>query len=188
MAEAGTFVDALEALRWYTDAREANYRGLNRKLRSSDGAALDEPLQKKVEAMDRLLKEGPRLAEPGLTLWRGMASMSYVFYVVEQRAPEVTDLAYMSCSLQRSIGNFYARRHAIMPEDLEDSLLLRIHVPVGTPVICAVCAPGASELGEEEVLLPRGSVLRIERVEPRNTSEGSIHYAEARLELAPLET
>lgn len=38
---------------------------------------------------------------------------------------DVKDDAYMSCSLSHSIGNFYARRHAILPEDLDDAVLLR---------------------------------------------------------------
>ena len=79
----------------------------------------------------------------------------------------------MSCSLSHAVGNFYARRHAILPEDLEDSLLLRIHVPAGTHIICACCCFD----NEEEILLPRQSVLRIQKLEP--ATETSVLMADA---------
>lgn len=182
LAETGALAEARAALKWYTEARAANYRGLNRQLRSG---AESESAQKKVELLDTLLRESPRLEAPGLTLWRGMSSMAYVGWVVDQRAKVVTDRAYMSCTLSRSTGNFYARRHAVLPEDLEDALLLRIQVPAGAAVLCVTCDGEAREQGEEEILLPRNSTLRIERVEPRDAdaNAGSIHLVEARLEL-----
>merc|ERR1712232_435264 len=119
---------------------------------------------------------------PGLTLWRGMSSSAYVAHVILDRSDTVVDAAYMSCSLQRSVANFYARRHAMFAEDLEDALVLKIEVPPGVHVLCAACDSSAGVSGEEEVLLPRGSVLRIDRVVPRDsTTTASVHYAEARL-------
>mmetsp|Transcript_10230 Transcript_10230/g.23024 ORF Transcript_10230/g.23024 Transcript_10230/m.23024 type:complete len:105 (+) Transcript_10230:107-421(+) len=100
-------------------------------------------------------------------------------YVLANDTKSTLDKAYMSCSLQRSVGNFYARRHALLAEDLDDSVLLRIKVPAGTSVICPACAPG-NVLGEEEVLLPRGSLLNIDRVYPRIGST-DIMVVEARL-------
>lgn len=184
LTESGALAEALATLRWYTDPREANYRRLNRQLRAGAGANGGR-LPKEVEALDALIRAGPRLDPPGLTLWRGLADMSYVGHVVVERAPTVLDMAYMSCSLQRSVGNLYARREAVLAEDLEDAILLRIEVPAGAAVLCVACDGQAGVRGEEEVLLPRGSTLHVERVLPRNTSEGpgSIHYAETRLSL-----
>jgi len=180
---AHEFAAGLGALHWYTDPKIPNYRRVNALLRERQSGARDTLLEDKVEALDALASAVPRAGAPGLILWRGLASFRLTLYIVHERAEKVTDPAYASCSVNRAVGNFYARRHALVPEDLEDSLLLRIFVPEGSKVLCAACqAPSLRVPGEDEVLLPRGSTLRIERVVPRDPrDQGAIHYAEARL-------
>eukprot|EP00913_Durusdinium_trenchii_P030497 g28568.t1 len=56
----------------------------------------------------------------------------------------------MSCSLSHSIGNFYARRHAILPEDLDDAVLLRIQV-----------LPGLSSAHRAQALPPQTVITNV---------------------------
>ncbi|CAK9045763.1 Ankyrin repeat and KH domain-containing protein mask (Multiple ankyrin repeat single KH domain-containing protein) [Durusdinium trenchii] len=181
--------ELLETVRWYVDAAAANYRSLNRQLRH--GGRLQKAALGHRQRLDQLAKIAPPLLEP-LTLWRGFSSLSFVSYLhhlqkVEDdedgsQSKDVKDDAYMSCSLSHSIGNFYARRHAILPEDLDDAVLLRIQVPA----VCVACCSGLDH--EEEILLPRGSVLRIDRIDqldhkngPANGQVTAILTAEATL-------
>ncbi|CAK9045705.1 Wnt inhibitory factor 1 [Durusdinium trenchii] len=185
--------ELLETVRWYVDAAAANYRSLNRQLRH--GGRLQKAALGHRQRLDQLAKIAPPLLEP-LTLWRGFSSLSFVSYLhhlqkVEDdedgsQSKDVKDDAYMSCSLSHSIGNFYARRHAILPEDLDDAVLLRIQVPAGAQIICVACCSGLDH--EEEILLPRGSVLRIDRIDqldhkngPANGQVTAILTAEATL-------
>ena len=182
------WADAFNVVKWYADASAANYRKLNRFLR--DGAGLLGKLDvdfcnNQVRLLDELARAAPAVESPGLTLWRGFSSFPYVQHIREleviadSRPMLIKDEAYMSCSLSESVGNFYARRHALLPEDLDDAVLLRIHVPAGTRVICVFCS-GAGVPNEEEVLLQRGSVIRVEQVLPRRL-EASVWLALATL-------
>lgn len=190
----GRLATSLEAVRWYADPAAANYRSLNRMLREGGAGAGgstfagNKSLLKQLGYMDELIRASPPLQSPGLTLWRGFASSSYAHYVLGEMANKpphephgflIEDRAFMSCSLLESVGNFYSRRHAVLPEDLDDAVLIRIHVQPGARVICVACCSGGV-LGEQEILLPRGSVIRVERVAPRNSST-SVLFAEATL-------
>lgn len=150
------------------DAAASNYKTLNHFLRHGKyGSPVDKVCQKQTALLDELAAATPALEEP-LTLWRGFSSLSYVQYLQgwnKSSEVNIRDKAFMSCSLSKSVGNFYARRHALIPEDLEDAVLLRIQVPKGARVICAACCGGLPK--EEEILLPRGSVIHIEGLEPR---------------------
>ena len=178
--------DKFEAVRWYADASAANYKKLNRFLRDGRGLLGQQDTdfcRQQVRLLDGLAQVAPAVTSPGLTLWRGFSSFSYVQHLkglsamADSKPFLIKDEAYMSCSLLQSIGNFYARRHALLPEDLEDAILLRIHVPPGARVICVFCS-GAGVPNEEEVLLARGSLIRVEQVIPKS-SEASLLQVQA---------
>ena len=139
------WLEVFEAVRWYADAAASNYRKLNRYLRDGPGLLGKQErdlCSQKVKLLDDLGRAAPVVGKPGLTLWRGFSSFSYVQHLQGSGAVAgsqpflVKDEAYMSCSLLQSVGNFYARRHALLPEDLEDAVLLEIQVPPGARVIC----------------------------------------------------
>eukprot|EP00439_Symbiodinium_sp_Y106_P085167 s548_g27.t2 len=180
------WLEVFEAVRWYADAAASNYRKLNRYLRDGPGLLGKQErdlCSQKVKLLDDLGRAAPVVGKPGLTLWRGFSSFSYVQHLQGSGAVAgsqpflVKDEAYMSCSLLQSVGNFYARRHALLPEDLEDAVLLEIQVPPGARVICVFCS-GAGVPNEEEVMLPRGSTIRVERLVPRS-SETSVLQVQA---------
>eukprot|EP00933_Yihiella_yeosuensis_P071963 TRINITY_DN8021_c0_g1_i1.p1 TRINITY_DN8021_c0_g1~~TRINITY_DN8021_c0_g1_i1.p1 ORF type:complete len:248 (+),score=34.94 TRINITY_DN8021_c0_g1_i1:64-807(+) len=191
LEQTGAMSGSLDAIKWYTDPTAANYRSLNRLLRHS----LDAKVPKEVDAIDELLALSPAVASPGLLLWRGFASTQYALHLqsllkekteaasgsINASSILIEDRAYMSCSVLKSVGNFYARRHAILPEDLDDSVLMRIKVPAGAQVLCVACAHGGVE-GEEEILLPRGSTIRIDDIVPKKSST-DVLLAEATLVL-----
>lgn len=149
--------EASKALAWYTSPGKNNYAVLNRYLRN--GQQPQQPdLDRHVEEIDALINRSAPLTKPW-ELYRGFASWSYASEV--HIGDKVVDRAFMSTSTERSVGNFYARRHALVESDLENAVLLELRVPPGMRVLnVAELVEGTKS--EAEVLLPRGTAITIE--------------------------
>jgi hypothetical protein len=133
-----------------------NYRVLNRYLRG--GRQPRQPdLEEHVSAIDNLLAASP-LQGASTQVFRGFSSWSFATEV--RVGDRVRDLAFMSATLNRSVGNFYARKDVVVAEDLENSVLLELTVPARARLLRI--ASSKTSMDEEEVLLPRETEFQVD--------------------------
>ncbi|MDQ8757941.1 ADP-ribosyltransferase [Sphingosinicella sp. LHD-64] len=126
------------------------YRAINACLRGDGGC--DDKVKSTIEALDRAIAKSLLPAEQ--VVFRGVSD-NYASYLRSsglRTGSVVIDDAYVSTSRDPKKASFFA---AIPPE----GLIMKIHIPAGS--LALDVAPYSDFPAEEEILLPRGTKLRV---------------------------
>ncbi|HEY5260857.1 MAG TPA: ADP-ribosyltransferase [Solirubrobacteraceae bacterium] len=168
------FTDRLDASAWY----DATFRPWEMSLSEAERHAIYEykaygfadlnealrfdgsPDQNLVTLLDRAIARH-QLREP-VIVFRGLVSEILRYEIADLTGDEITDLAYVSTSLLQIVAEDF-----IAAESRDERLIAEILIPGGVHVGALVGAPDqVRNLGELEILIPRGSRFEIVGTEP----------------------
>jgi hypothetical protein len=138
--------------------QQSRFQAINTQLRAGNAS---KAVEKDARSLDGIYKKLPPTTQT-MTVYRGVNNREFIDTLTPGKV--LTDPAFMSTSLNEHAAELFRVRGDLTGTTMGGGSVLEIRVPAGSKALLMDAHTNHPKPGHEEVLLPRGTHLRIAEV------------------------